>query len=350
MASPLRVALVGYGLAGRFFHAPFIAASPDFTVASVVTRDPERRAAAAREIPGVQLLDSVGELWTRAGEHDVAVVATPNRMHAAVARAALEAGLHVVVEKPFAARADAARALVQAAVSRDRVLTVYHNRRWDSDFLTIAELLAAGSIGAVTRFESRFERWQPDPNLSAWRQGSEPDAAGGLIYDLGSHLVDQAIQLFGRPLSIYAETASRRPGITVDDDSFIALEHAGGVRSHLSMSAVAALPAPRFRVLGSTGAYAKDGLDIQEEQLRAGLKPGDAGFGVEPAARWGRLFSDGQERAHPTEPGRWVDFYPLLADAIRNGAPPPVDPNDAVVVIEVLEAASSSARTGTVWR
>src|ERR1700730_9191815 len=350
MASPLRVALVGYGLAGRFFHAPFIAASPDFTVASVVTRDPERRAAAEREIPGVQLLDSVEELWNRAGEHDVAVVATPNRMHAPVARAALEAGLHVVVEKPFAARADEARALVQAAQSNGRVLTVYHNRRWDGDFLTIAQILATGSIGQVTRFESRFERWQPDPNLSGWRQGSEPDAAGGLIYDLGSHLVDQAIQLFGRPLSIYAETASRRPGVTVDDDSFIALEHAGGVRSHLSMSAVAALPAPRFRVLGSTGAYAKDGLDVQEEQLRAGLRPGDAGFGVEPAERWGRLFSNGQERSHPTQSGRWVVFYPQLADAIRNGAAPPVDPNDAVVVIEVLEAALQSARTGSVWR
>jgi scyllo-inositol 2-dehydrogenase (NADP+) len=350
MASPLRVALVGYGLAGRFFHAPFIAASPDFTVASVVTRDPERRAAAEREIPSVQLLDSVEELWNRAGDHDVAVVATPNRMHAPVARAALEAGLHVVVEKPFAARADEARALVQAAVSRDRVLTVYHNRRWDGDFLTIATLLDAGSIGEVARFESRFERWQPDPNLSAWRQGADPDAAGGLLYDLGSHLVDQAIQLFGRPTSVYAEMASRRPGVTVDDDTFIALEHAGGVRSHLSASAVAALPAPRFRVLGSTGAYSKDGLDVQEEQLRAGLKPDDAGFGVEPAARWGRLFSDGHERSHPTEPGRWVDFYPLLADAIRNGAPPPVDPNDAVVVIEVLEAALHSARTGTVWR
>jgi scyllo-inositol 2-dehydrogenase (NADP+) len=348
--APLRVALIGYGLAGRFFHAPFIAATPDFAVASVISRDPERRAAAEREIPGVQLLDSAEELWTRAGEHDVAVVATPNQLHATVARAALEAGLHVVVEKPFAAHADEARALVQAAQSRDRVLTVYHNRRWDGDFLTIAQILATGSIGQVARFESRFERWQPDPNLSAWRQGAEPEAAGGLIYDLSSHLVDQAIQLFGRPTSIYAETASRRPGVTVDDDSFIALEHAGGVRSHLSASAVAALPAPRFRVLGSTGAYAKDGLDVQEEQLRAGLRPGDAGFGVEPVERWGRLFSDGRERTHPTEPGRWVDFYPKLADAIRNGAPPPVDPNDAVVVIEVLEAALQSARTGSVWR
>src|SRR6202011_1876728 len=185
MPTPLRVGLVGYGLAGGFFHAPFIPATPDFAVASVITSDPERRAAAEHEIPGVQLLGSAEELWTRAGEHDVAVVATPNRLHATVARAALEAGLHVVVEKPFAARADEARALVEEARSRGRVLTVYHNRRWDGAFLTIAQILAAGSIGQVTRFESRFERWQPDPNLPAWRQGSEPDAAGGLIYDLG---------------------------------------------------------------------------------------------------------------------------------------------------------------------
>ena len=350
MPRPLRVGLIGYGLAGRFFHTPLIAATPDFAVASVITSDLERRAAAERDIPGVQLLDTVDELWARAADHDVAVVATPNRMHGTVARAALEAGLDVVVEKPFAAHADDARALVRLAQSRGRVLTVFHNRRWDGDFLTISQILATGSIGTVTRFESRFERWQPDPHLSAWRQGSEPDAAGGLVYDLGSHLVDQAIQLFGRPSSIYAETASRRPGVAVDDDSFIALEHAGGVRSHLSVSAVAALPAARFRVLGSTGAYAKDGLDIQEEQLRAGMRPGDAGFAVEPTERWGRLFSNGQARSHPTESGRWVDFYPLLADAIRNGAPPPVDPNDAVVVIEVLEAALHSARTGSVWR
>ncbi|HWW09877.1 MAG TPA: Gfo/Idh/MocA family oxidoreductase [Candidatus Acidoferrales bacterium] len=350
MALPLRVALVGYGLAGRFFHAPLIAATPDFAISSVITRDPERRAAAQQEIAGVQMLDTLDELWARAGDHNVVVVATPNRMHAAVARAALEAGLHVVVEKPFAAHAEDARALVHLAQSRDRVLTVFHNRRWDGDFLTISQILDTGSIGTVTRFESRFERWQPDPHLSAWRQGSDPDAAGGLVYDLGSHLVDQAIRLFGRPSSIYAEMASRRPGVAVDDDSFIALEHADGVRSHLSMSAVAALPAARFRVLGSTGAYAKDGLDIQEEQLRAGLRPGDTGFAVEPVDRWGRLFSNGQGRSHPTRPGRWVDFYPLLSDAIRNGAPPPVDPNDAVVVIEVLEAALQSARTGSVWR
>jgi predicted dehydrogenase len=228
------------------------------------------------------------------------------------------------------------------------VLTVFHNRRWDGDYLTVAQIVASGSIGVVTRLESRIERWQTEANPSAWRQESEHDAAGGLLYDLGSHLVDQAIQLFGRPLSIYAETLHRRPGVTVDDDTFIALEHSGRVYSHLSVSAVAAIPAARFRLLGLDGAYTKDGLDIQEEQLRAGLRPDAAGFGVEPETRWGQIYGDGETRRYPTATGRWVDFYPRLADAIRYGGPPPVDPNDAVAVVEVLEAALSSARTGSI--
>jgi len=348
MTAPLRVALIGYGLAGRVFHRPLIGVTPDLVITSVVTSAAERRAAAEDDIPGVRVLDGVDQLWARAGEHDVAVVATPNALHATVARAALEAGLHVVVEKPFAAHAADARRLVDVATRHGRVLTVFQNRRWDGDFLTVDQVIAAGSIGEVARFESRFERWQPSADLSAWRQRAEPDAAGGLLYDLGSHLVDQAIQLFGRPSSVYAEMSSRRPGVSVDDDTFIALQHAGGVSSHLSASAVAALPAARFRVLGSSGAYAKHGLDIQEEQLRAGVPANAAEFGVEPPTRWGRLHTQGQERLHPTERGRWVDFYAMLTDAIRNGAPPPVDPNDAVVVIEVLEAALTSARTGSV--
>jgi predicted dehydrogenase len=230
------------------------------------------------------------------------------------------------------------------------MLTVFHNRRWDGDYLTVSAIIQSGTIGDVTRFESRFERWLPVPQLTTWRQQPEPDAAGGLLYDLGSHLVDQAIRLFGRPTSLYAEIAYRRPGVVADDDCFIALEHAGGVRSHLWASSVAALQAARFRVLGSTGAYTKDGLDIQEDQLRAGMRASDPGFAVEPPALWGRLFTNNEARSHPTAAGRWVDFYPAVADAIRYGAPPPVDPNDAVAVVEVLEAALNSARTGSVWR
>jgi len=348
MATALRVALIGYGLAGRVFHAPLISAVPDLVITSVITRAVERRAAAEREVPGVHLLDDVDALWARAGEHDLAVVATPNSLHARLALQALEAGLHVIVDKPFAAHADDARRVVDAAVRHERVLTVFHNRRWDGDFLTVAEIVSAESIGQVARFESRFERWQPAAQLASWRQDAEPDAAGGLLYDLGSHLVDQAIRLFGRPSSVYAEMYNRRPGVTVDDDTFIALEHAGGVSSHLSVSAVAALPAPRFRVLGTAGAYTKYGLDIQEDQLRAGMRPDATEFGVEPPERWGRLYTDGHERPHPTAKGRWADFYPMLVAAIRGAAPPPVDPTDAVEVLEVLEDAIESARTGCV--
>jgi predicted dehydrogenase len=345
MATPLRVALIGYGLAGRVFHAPLIAVAPDLVITSVVTRDPERRAAAERDIPGVRMLDAIDELWDRAGEHDVAVVATPNRLHAEVALAALEAGLHVVVEKPFTAHAADARTIVQAAERLGRVLTVFHNRRWDGDFLTVAEIIASGQIGEVARFESRFERWQPQPQLAAWRHQSEPDAAGGLLYDLGSHLVDQAVQLFGLPTSIYAELHTRRPGVAVDDDTFIALEHSRSVRSHLWVSAVAALPAARFRILASEGAFSKDGLDIQEKQLRSGMRADAPGFGVEPGKRWGHLVRDGEIHTYQTKPSRWVDFYPMLVDSIRGGAPPPVDPNQAVVVVEILEAALRDART-----
>jgi predicted dehydrogenase len=348
MAGSLRVALIGYGLAGRVFHRPLISVAPDLAITSVVTRDAQRRAAAERDIPGVRVFEDVRRLWDSAGEHDVAIVATPNRLHAETALNALESGLHVVVEKPFAARTDDARRIVAAAVQRDRVLTVFHNRRWDGDFLTVAQIISTGSIGQVARLESRFERWQLLPDLTAWRQSAEPDAAGGLLYDLGSHLVDQAIQLFGRPLAVYAELSRRRPGVDVDDDTFIAMQHSGGVSTHLSVSGVAALPAARFRVLGSTGAYAKSGLDIQEEQLRAGMQPNASAFGVEPLGRRGRLHADGRERLYPTARGRWVDFYPALTEAIRNRTPPPVDPVDAVAVIEVLEAALASARTRSV--
>jgi predicted dehydrogenase len=238
---------------------------------------------------------------------------------------------------------------VQTAERCGQVVTVFHNRRWDGDFLTVAEIIASGRVGEVARFESRFERWQPLPQLAAWRHQPEPEAAGGLLYDLGSHLVDQAVQLFGLPLSVYAETHTRRPGVVVDDDTFIALEHPGNVRSHLWVSAVAALPAARFRILGSEGAFSKDGLDIQEEQLRNGMRADAPGFGVDPETRWGHLFHDGELRAYQTKPSRWVDFYPMLVDAVRNGAAAPVDPNQAVAVVEILEAAlwRSTMRQGT---
>jgi len=221
------------------------------------------------------------------------------------------------------------------------MLTVFQNRRWDGDFLTVRRLLSDDELGRVLRFESRFERWRPEVGTS-WRENA--DDAGGLLFDLGTHLVDQAVQLFGPVQAVYAELELRRPRAEVDDDDFVALEHAGGVRSHLWMSSVAAQRGARFRVLGDRAAYTKHGLDVQEDSLRAGGSPAEPGWGEEPEDRWGRLGAGEDLRSVPTEPGNYGAFYEAVAASVRNGGPPPVEPIDAVEVLELLEAARRSSR------
>jgi predicted dehydrogenase len=344
--SPLRVALLGYGLAGAVFHAPLIAAVDGLELAAIVTRDPERRAQAERDHPQAALLDSADEVWNRADALELVVVATPNSSHLSLAEAAIDAGLAVVVDKPLAASSADGRALVRAARDRGVVLTVFQNRRWDGDFLTVRELLAsegAGGLGEVLRFESRYERWRPQLT-GGWRESDDPAAAGGLLYDLGSHLVDQALVLFGPAVTVYAELDRRRPGAETDDDTFVALAHASGVRSHLWMSVLAAQPGPRFRLLGRDAAYIKYGLDVQEEALHAGGRPDDPAWGQEPEERWGLLGAGDELRPVPTLPGAYHRFYEGVVRALREGGPPPVDPDDAISALQVLEAAKSSAR------
>lgn len=341
MPSPARVALLGYGLAGSAFHAPFIATTPGLRLAAIVTGNEQRRAEALRDHPGVTLLRTADEVWTNAGDFDLVVVAAPNRAHVPLASAALESGLPVVVDKPIAANAREARALVDRARKRGLMLTVFHNRRWDGDFLTLRSLLERGELGRVFRFESRFERWRPEI-ASGWRELPDAEEAGGVLFDLGSHLVDQAIQLFGPVEMVYAELGARRPGAQVDDDAFVALEHPSGVLSHLWMSSVAAQRGPRFRVLGDRAAYTKEGFDVQEEAFRRGQTPGGPGWGEEPKERWGLLGVEGHLREVPTEPGSYGTFYEAVAASLQTGAPPPVDPTEAVAILDVLEAARVS--------
>lgn len=344
---PLRVGLLGYGVAGRVFHAPLIMACPGLALAAVVTRSPERRAALHAACPGAVALDSPDELWARAADLDLVVVATPNRSHVSLARAALRAGLPVVVDKPLAASAAEARALIAEARDRGRLLTVFQNRRWDGDFLTVRRILAEGALGSVRRFESRFERWNPTPR-QGWRESGDPAEAGGLLYDLGAHLVDQALQLFGPVRTVYAELDRRRAGVAVDDDVFVALAHASGTRSHLWMSKVAAQSGPRFRVLGERAAFTKYGLDGQEPAMAAGGVPGSPGWGQEPPERWGLAGEDGTARPVATEAGCYLRFYEAVAAAVRDGAPVPVDPEDAAAALEIIEAARTSAERGQI--
>ncbi len=343
----LRVGLLGYGLAGRVFHAPLIATTPGMEVAAIVTADPERAAGARRDFPAARVLDRADALWAMADRLDLAVVATPNRFHVPLALAAIDAGLAVVVDKPFAPSAAEGRRVIDRAAEAGIPLTVFQNRRWDGDYLTLRGLLTSGELGSVFRFESRFERWQPESERS-WRESGDPVEVGGLLFDLGSHLVDQAVQLFGPVTSVYAELDDRRPGAEIDDDAFVALTHASGVRSQLWMSAVAGQLGPRFRVLCEHGAFVKYGLDVQEETLDAGARPGDPGFGEEPPERWGTLGAAGSVRTLPTERGRYDAFYAGVAEALRDGSPMPVDPADSVEVLAILEDAVRSATERTV--
>ncbi|HEX6679790.1 MAG TPA: Gfo/Idh/MocA family oxidoreductase [Gaiellaceae bacterium] len=349
MAPPIRVALLGYGLAGAVFHAPLISAVVGLELAAIVTQNEERHSRAGREHPGAVLLGSAEDVWERAGELDLVVVASPNRFHVPIARAAVAAGLAVVVDKPLAASAEDARALVREARERGVLLTVFQNRRWDGDFLTVRRLLEAGQLGTVARFESRFERWRPELS-GGWRESGEREDAGGLLYDLGSHLVDQALHLFGPAAQVYAELDARRAGARTDDDSFVALTHESGVRSHLWMSAVAAEQGPRFRILGSAASFTKYGLDVQEDALRDGGDPRSPGWGREPEGHWGELATGNAARRVETVPGSYQRFYEGVVGALHDDAPPPVDPDQVVAALEVLDAARLAARERRVVR
>jgi scyllo-inositol 2-dehydrogenase (NADP+) len=341
--SDLNGALIGYGLAGSVFHAPLISSTPGLALKTVVTSDPGRRDQALRDNSGLSVVETPAEVWKSAREHDFAVIAARNDAHAPLARDALDAGLSVVVDKPLAPTAAEASSLVERAHAGGRLLTVFQNRRWDSDQLTLRRLLGQGELGDVLRYESRFERWRPEPRTDAWREVASAAEGGGVLLDLGSHLVDEALQLFGPVSHVYGEVDSRR-SIAGDDDAFLALRHRGGTYSHLWMSALAAAPGPRLRVLGTRAAFVVAGVDGQEDALRAGKRPDESGaWGIEPESRWGRLVRGEASTAVPSERGGWQSFYVALERSLRQGGPPPVDPRDAVATLEVLEAARRSA-------
>lgn len=345
-SSELRVGLIGYGVAGSFFHAPLIAAAEGLALDTVVTADPGRQQQVHDEFgPQVRTVGSADELFADAGARPLGlvVIASPNRTHVPLARRALEAGIAVVVDKPLAATAAEADALADLADAQGLLLSAFQNRRWDNDFLTLRELLATDALGEVHRFESRFERWRPRLK-GGWRESGDPAEIGGLLYDLGSHLVDQALTLFGPARSVYAESDVRRAGAAADDDTFLAVTHHSGVRSHLWVSATAAQLGPRFRVLGSRAAYVKHGLDPQEAALRAGDRPvAGQPWGVEPEAAWGTLGSLDGDRALRSADGDYPAYYAAVAAALRDGGPPPVTAREAAATLRVLEAARLAA-------
>jgi predicted dehydrogenase len=333
----VRIGLVGYGFGGRYFHAPLIASAPGCVLAGVVTRSPDRRAEVAHDHPGVAVFDTVDDLVS-AGVTAL-TVCTPAATHTAVTEGLLRRGLPVVCDKPFALDAQAARHTVELAEREGVLLSPYQNRRWDSDLLTIRRLLEAGSLGEVRRFESAFERWAPEPE--------PPAAGGGLLRDFGSHLVDQALHLFGPVRRVYAET--HEVGPESEDAILLLLQHTDGTRSELSGAWRQSAPGPRFRLSGSEATFVTSSMDGQEAALVAGRTPSGEGadWGREPPTAWGTLHRGTSSEAVPSERGRWDQFYEQFAAAVRGTAPEPVDPWDAVATATVLDAARRSAADGT---
>jgi predicted dehydrogenase len=333
--SRLKVGLIGYGYAGRTFHAPLIAAVPALELAAVASSDAAKVHA---DWPDVDVAPTPAALIAR-DALDLVVIATPNDTHHPLARAALLAGRHVVVDKPFTVRLDDARELVALARERGRVLSVFHNRRWDGDFLTLRGLIADGALGRVVEFNSRHDRWRPEVR-QRWREGAGPGA--GLWFDLGPHLIDQALQLFGHPLAIKLVRDRTRDGALADDWFHASLRYERlHVQLHASM--LVAASAPRFAVHGTRASFVKDGLDAQEDALKAGVRPTwppqrDWGIDRGRASRVTRA-DDGSEIVEPVTllPGAHMAYFAGVAAAICGEAANPVPPEEALAVMQLIE-------------
>jgi scyllo-inositol 2-dehydrogenase (NADP+) len=336
---PLRAGLIGFGLAGRYFHAPLLLAAGIRIVAVVTSRAGEVR----EVLPGAQVVESAQALIER-DDIDLVVVASPNSVHAEQTRAALLAGKHVVVDKPLCLTAAEARELAQLAAKCARQLTVFQNRRWAADFLTLRRLIETDRLGRINAFHVRWNRYRPQV-IDRWRERDEPGA--GILYDLGSHMIDQVLCLFGRPEWIQADVFAQRPGAVVDD-AFEILMGKGTLRVTLGVSLFASAVGWRYCVHGSRASFVKEGMDPQESQLRAGMQANDPSFGVEPEEIRGKIIdgASGHEQLVPSERGDWISYYRNLQASIETGAPVPVPAEEAAVTIELIEAARRSSREG----
>lgn len=332
----IKTALIGYGYSGKTFHAPLLQSTPGLELAVVGSR---QAGAVQKDLPTVNVIADPLEAATSAGV-ELVVIASPNETHFPLAQAALAAGKHVVVDKPFTVTLDEARTLQAAAREHGRLLSVFHNRRWDGDFLAAQALMAEGRLGEVLHFESHIDRFRPEVR-NRWREQAVP--GGGLWYDLGPHLIDQALVLFGLPARVYADLAAQRPGAQTEDWAHVILDY-GTRRVILHASMLVAHSGPRFTLHGTRGTWVKMGMDMQESQLIKGQRPGSEGWGVDPEPS---LFFDGTS-ASPEKiylpPGDYQQYYAQIRAAIRDAAPNPVPAAQALAVMAVLHTALESAK------
>ncbi len=334
----IHVGLIGYGMSGSVFHAPLIEYLPELTLKTVVSSDPAK---VQRAYPMVSVVPKLEPLLAST-DISLVVIATPNETHYPLAKQALEAGKHVVIDKPFVLSSQEANELIALAQAHHVLLSVYQNRRWDNDFLTIRNLLKTGVLGDISTYEAHYDRYRPVVQ-NRWREQAIPGS--GILYDLGAHLIDQALVLFGMPTTVWADIRAQRPGAKTDDYFHIVL----GYPNHVAILHAGSLvreSGPHFQVHGSKGSYLKYGLDPQEDALKAGRLPNDPAWGRENETMYGELtMSVGDlpvKGRVQTLPGSYVAFYKGIAEAIAHGEQVPVLPEEARNTIQVIEAARRS--------
>lgn len=336
----INVGLIGYGFSGASFHAPLICSVDGLALTHIASSNAEK---VQRDFPAAVRVGSPQELMG-AAEVDLVVIATPNTSHHALAMQALLADKHVVLEKPFTVTVAEARELIELAQQRKRVLSVFHNRRWDNDFLTVRHCIASGMLGDINTYEAHFDRYRPHAR-QRWREQDLPGS--GTLYDLGAHLIDQALVLFGTPDSVSADVCTQRAGGGAPDYFHLVLAY-GSRRVILHSGAVVSNPGRRMQVHGSAGSYVKYGIDPQESALIDGGSPRTAEWGGESEAAYGQLTRERDgvmvTEAYPTIPGAYQRFYQGIVAAIADGKPVPVSPLDALNVIKVIELAMQSSR------
>ncbi len=336
----MKIGLVGYGTGGRHFHAPFIAAAKGIELAGVVARAPETIARVKQDLPGIAIHPSLTAMIA-AGGIDAVTITTPPQTRRDLVLEAIAAGLHVVADKPFAPDAAGAHELDAAAMAKGIILSVFQNRRWDSDMQTLHKLVQSGRLGTLWRVHSRMEFNDPAT--------LEAGQTGGLLRDLGSHLVDQMLWLLGPAVSVDAQLDHvDLPAGRTDACFVITLRHANGTHSHISASKLNYLNIREFRAYGDKGSYISQGTDVQAQAIFAGLRPADdlTAWGYEPKANWGVLRTASGEDSIPAEQGRYHDYYEAFAKAVQTGGEPPITAGQGARTLAVLDAARLSATEG----
>jgi scyllo-inositol 2-dehydrogenase (NADP+) len=345
MSTVIKTGVTSYGMSGHIFHAPFLHVHPGFEFTAVVERS---KHTAQQRYPDVKVYASVDEMLQDASL-DLIVVNTPNYTHYEYAKAALNAGKHVIVEKPFTVHSTEGEELIALAKEKGKLISVYHNRRYDSDFKIVKQVIASGDLGDLLEAEIHYDRYREELSYKKHKESTLPGTGG--LYDLGAHLVDQALQLFGMPEAVWADIRIIRKDSLVDD-YFELVYFYPNLRVRLKTSYLTREPIPSYQFHGRKGSFIKTKADTQETMLQQGLMPGAPGWGVEGIHEWGLLHTekDGEviRKYLPSPTGNYLEFYDELHAAITSGAPVPVDPADAVNVIKVIEAAFESSKEGKI--